>query len=277
MENLETLLYEERDAVAIVTLNRPDVHNAFNDLMERELQELWLWLRAREPVNVVVLTGAGEKAFCAGIDRDESVEHYLEDPSRANRPLGRTGHVSTPFMFNDPGSRICPKANDLWKPIVTAVNGIACGGGFYFLGESDVIIAAEHATFFDPHVSYGMVAGFETLHLLQKLPFGEMLRIALMGGHERVSAQRAQEIGLVSEVLPAEELLDQAVWIAERIAMSPPLAVQGTLKAAWMAKELNRREAIAHMSSVVLLGTEYENIEIGQKTFHEKREKPRIR
>jgi enoyl-CoA hydratase/carnithine racemase len=277
VQDLETLAYEERDAVAIVTLNRPDVHNAFNDLMERELQELWLWLRAREPVNVVVLTGAGEKAFCAGIDRDESVEHYLEDPSRANRPQGRTGHVSTPFMFNDPGSRICPKANDLWKPIVTAVNGIACGGAFYFLGESDVVIAAEHATFFDPHVSYGMVAGFETLHLLQKVPFGEMLRIALMGGHERVSAQRAQEIGLVSEVLPADQLLDQAVWIAERIAMSPPLAVQGTLKAAWMAKELNRREAIAQMSSVVLLGTEYENIEIGQKTFHEKREKPRLR
>jgi enoyl-CoA hydratase/carnithine racemase len=278
LNDWKTLAYEERDGgVAIVTLDREDVHNAFDHQMELELQDMWLFLRRNEDVNAVVLTGAGEKAFCTGIDRDESVNHYLEDPSRVNRPEGRTGHVSTPFMFNDPGSHICPKANDLWKPIITAVNGIACGGAFYFLGESDIIIAAEHATFFDPHVSYGMVAGFETAHLLQKVPFGEMLRIALMGGHERVSAARALEIGLVSEVLPADELLDKAVWIAERIAMSPPLAVQGTLKAAWMAHEVTRREAIAQMSSIVLLGTEYENIEAGQKTFHEKREKPRIR
>ena len=93
-------------------------------------------------------------------------------------------------MFNDPGSHICPKANDLWKPIVTAVNGMACGGAFYFLGESDIIIAAEHATFFDPHVSYGMVAGYETAHLAQKVPFGEALRIALMGGPSAISAAR---------------------------------------------------------------------------------------
>ena len=277
MDNWKTLAYEERGKVAVLTLNRPDVYNAFNHRMEMELQDAWRFLRRNEDVNVVVLTGAGEKAFCTGIDRDDSVEHYLDNPSRADRAEGRTGHVSTPFMFNDPGSHICPKANDLWKPIVTAVNGMACGGGFYFLGESDIIIAAEHATFFDPHVSYGMVAGYETAHLAQKVPFGEALRIALMGGHERVSAARALEIGLVTEVLPAAELLDKAVWIGERIAMSPPLAIQGTLKAAWLAHELTRREAIAQMSSVVLLGTEYENIEAGQKSFHENREKPRTR
>jgi enoyl-CoA hydratase/carnithine racemase len=277
VDKWKTLAYEERGEVAILTLNRPDVYNAFNHRMEMELQDAWRFLRRNEDVNVVVLTGAGEKAFCTGIDRDDSVEHYLDDPSRVDRAEGRTGHVSTPFMFNDPGEHICPKANDLWKPIITAVNGMACGGAFYFLGESDIIIAAENATFFDPHVSYGMVAGFETAHLAQKVPFGEALRIALMGGHERVSAARALEIGLVSEVLPAEELLDKAVWIGERIAMSPPLAVQGTLKAAWLAHELTRREAIAQMSSVVLLGTEYENIEAGQKSFHANREKPRTR
>ena len=277
MDNWKTLAYEERGKVAVLTLNRPDVYNAFNHRMEMELQDAWRFLRRNEDVNVVVLTGAGEKAFCTGIDREDSVEHYLDDPSRVDRAEGRTGHVSTPFMFNDPGSHICPKANDLWKPIVTAVNGMACGGAFYFLGESDIIIAAEHATFFDPHVSYGMVAGYETAHLAQKVPFGEALRIALMGGHERVSAARAFEIGLVTEVLPAAELLDKAVWIGERIAMSPPLAIQGTLKAAWLAHELTRREAIAQMSSVVLLGTEYENIEAGQASFHANREKPRTR
>ena len=273
----ETLAYEERGKVAVLTLNRPDVQNAFNHQMELELQDAWRFLRRNEDVNVVVLTGAGEQAFCTGIDREDSIEHYLEDPSRANRPEGRTGHVSTPFMFNDPGDHICPKANDLWKPVITAVNGMACGGAFYFLGESDIIIAAEHATFFDPHVSFGMVAGFETAHLMQKVPFGEALRIALMGGHERISAQKALDIGLVTEVLPADELLDKAVWIGERIAMSPPLAVQGTLKSAWLAHELGRRDTFAQIATFVLLGTEYDNIEAGQKSFHEGREKTQTR
>ena len=105
------------------------------------------------------------------------------------------------------------------------------------LGESDIIIAAEHATFFDPHVTYGMVAGFETVHLLQKLPFGEMLRIALLGAPSGCRPSAAHEIGLVSEVVPAEELLERAMWVAKAIASAPPLAIQGTLRAVWMAHE----------------------------------------
>src|SRR5205823_3806375 len=178
---------------------------------------------------------------------------------------------------NDSGVFINPKQNDLWKPIIAAVNGMACAGAFYMLGEADIIIAAEHATFFDPHVSYGMVAGFETVHLLQKVPFGEMLRIALLGGHERMSAARAHEIGLVSEVVPAAELLERAMWVAQAIAMSPPLAVQGTVRAAWLAHESFRRDALAQISMLVSLGTTYENIEEGQRSFHGKRERPRIR
>jgi enoyl-CoA hydratase/carnithine racemase len=238
---------------------------------------VWLSLRKNDDVRAVILTGAGPKAFCTGIDRHESIDEYIEDPRHENRPEEEAGLVSTPFMFNDPGARILPKQNDLWKPIVAAVNGMACGGAFYLLGESDVIIASDNATFFDPHVSYGMVAGFETTHLLQKLPFGEMLRIALVGGHERMSAARAHQIGLVSEVVAPDELLERATWVAEAIAMSPPLAVQGTLRAAWLAHEVTRREALAQISTYVGLGTTYENIKAGQETFHSKREKPRIR
>ena len=121
-------------------------------------------------------------------------------------------------MYNDPGDSINPKQNDLWKPVIAAVNGMACGGALYMLGEADIIIAAEHATFFDPHVTYGMVAGFESVHLLQKLPLGETLRVALLGAHERMSAERAHQIGLVSEVVPADELLERALWVADAIA-----------------------------------------------------------
>ncbi len=277
MKDLETLLYEERNGVAIVTLNRPEVHNAFNRAMEAELQHVWLSLRKNDDVSTVILTGAGEKAFCTGIDRHETIDEYIEDPSHENRPEEEAGLVSTPFMFNDPGARVLPKQNDLWKPIVAAVNGMACGGAFYLLGESDVIIASENATFFDPHVSYGMVAGFETTHLLQKLPFGEMLRIALVGGHERMSAARAHQIGLVSEVVALDRLMAQATWVAEAIALSPALAVQGTLRAAWLAHEVTRREALAQISTYVALGTTYENIKAGQETFNAKHERPRIR
>ena len=277
MDQLETLLYEERNGVAVVTMNRPEVHNAFNRAMEIELQQVWRSLRTNDDVRAVVWTAAGDKAFCTGIDREESIKTYLEDPTGEKRGAEKAGRVSTPFMFNDPGVFINPKQNDMWKPVIAAVNGMACGGAFYMLGESDIIVAAEHATFFDPHVSYGMVAGFETVHLLQKVPFGEMLRIALLGGSERMSAQRAHQIGLVSEVVPADELLERARWVAEAIASAPPLAIQGTLRAAWMAHEHFRRDAIAQISMIVSLGTKYENIEAGQESFHGRREKPRIR
>ena len=281
MKELETLLYEERDRVAILTLNRPDVYNAFNRVMEQELRHVWRSMRSNDDVRVVVLTGAGDKAFCTGIDREESIGEYLDDPTHEKRGDrdgdAAGGALSTPFMFNDPGLFINPKQNDFWKPVVAAVNGMACAGAFYLLGESDIVIAAEHATFFDPHVSYGMVAGFETVHLLQKVPFGEMLRIALLGGNERMSAARAHQIGLVSEVVPASELMDRAMWVAQAIALSPPLAIQGTLRAAWLAHEAFRRDALAQISMLVSLGTTYENIKAGQESFHAQREKPRVR
>jgi enoyl-CoA hydratase/carnithine racemase len=273
--NFETLLYEERDGVAIVTLNRPEVLNAFNLQMQSELRDLWQSLRTNDDVRVVVLTGAGDKAFCTGIDRTESIEEgYL---GRSKSKVGRPGRVSTAFMYNDPGSDLNPKQNDLWKPIVAAVNGMACGGALYMLGEADIIIAAEHATFFDPHVSYGMVAGFESTHLLQKLPLGETLRVALMGAHERMSAARAHQLGLASEVVPGEELMERALWVANAIAASPVLAIQGTLRAIWMANELSRRAALAQVSSLITLGTQYENIEKGQSTFKNDRPKWRLR
>ncbi len=264
MDDLETLSYEQRDGVAVLTLNRPEFHNAFNYLMQRELQHVWRSLRNDDDVRAVILTGAGEKAFCAGIDRNESIEEYLADPEGRNRPTGR---VSTPFMFNDPGSYILPKQNDMWKPVIAAVNGLACGGALYMLGEADIIISAEHATYFDPHVTYGMVAGFESVHLLQKMPLGEVLRCQLLGSHERISAQRAHQVGLVSEVVPLDRLMERAWWVAECIASAPPLAIQGTVRSIWMAHEVGRRNAVSQVSSLVLLGTQYDNLATGQDAF----------
>jgi enoyl-CoA hydratase/carnithine racemase len=264
VDELETLTYEQRDGVAVVTMNRPEFHNAFNQVMQHELRHVWQALRNNDDVRVVILTGAGEKAFCAGIDRHESIDAYLADPEGKNRPTGR---VSTPFMFNDPGANILPKQNDMWKPVIAAVNGLACGGALYMLGEADIIISADHATYFDPHVTYGMVAGFESVHLLQKLPLGEVLRCQLLGAHERISAQRAHQVGLVSEVVPLDQLMERAWWVAERIASAPPLAIQGTVRSIWMANDVGRKNAVSQVSSLVLLGTQYDNLATGQDSF----------
>jgi enoyl-CoA hydratase/carnithine racemase len=263
MPEFETILYEEKEHVAWITLNRPDVHNAFNTRMQLELQDVWRSLRSNDEVHVAVLTGAGDKAFCTGIDRTEAIGD--EPVPRERRSVGDAGN--TPFMFDDPGQRICPKTNDLWKPVIAAVNGMACGGAFYMLGETDVIIAAEHATFFDPHVTYGMTSAFESMHMAKRMPIGEVMRMQLMGNHERLSAKRAYEIGLVSEVVPGDRLRDAAWQVASTIAAAPPLAVQGTVRATWAALELPRSQALALGYAFVKLGTNQESLRQGQQQF----------
>ncbi|MDA8379698.1 MAG: enoyl-CoA hydratase/isomerase family protein [Actinomycetota bacterium] len=270
-----TLTYEERDGVAWVTLNRPEVHNAFNLSMQRELHHVWTSLRHHDDVRVVVLTGAGDEAFCTGIDRHETLPPKGapgrggggEDAGGGGEPRLRLGTGSTPFTFDDPGRRIGPKSCDLWKPVIAAVNGMACGGAFYMLGEVEFIIAADHATFFDPHVTYGMTAAFEPLHMAGRMPFGEIMRLSLLGGHERISARRACEIGLVSEVVARDQLAQSAAWAAGAIARQPPLAVQGTLRALWTAREMSRAQALSLAYAFVGLGTSADSIAAGQRAF----------
>jgi enoyl-CoA hydratase/carnithine racemase len=261
--DFETLLYEERGGVAWVTLNRPDRMNAFNSLMQRELHSLWRGLRRHDDVRCVVLTGAGDKAFCTGIDRMEQMGNHADDTT----DRGVVGSGSTPFMFNDPGDNLGPKSSDLWKPVIAAVNGIACGGAFYMLGEVEFIIAADHATFFDPHVTYGMTAAFEPIHMSGIMPFGEIMRLSLLGNYERLSAQRAYEIGLVSEVVPKDQLVDKAGWAADVIASQPALAIEGTVRAIWAARELGSRQALRLGYAYVGLGTDQDSIAEGQKLF----------
>jgi enoyl-CoA hydratase/carnithine racemase len=267
MAQFETLLYEEVEGVARVTLNRPEVHNAFNMQMQRELHDLWRGLRHNDDVRVVILTGAGNRAFCTGIDRTETMSHYVSGEQRATR----VGSGSTPFHFDDPGENIGPKSCDLWKPVIAAVNGMACGGAFYMLGEVEFIIAAESATFFDPHVTYGMTAAFEPIHMLQKMPFHEVMRMSLLGNDERLSAKRAYEIGLVSEVVPLEKLSEAADRAARSIASRPPLAIQGTLRAIWTGRELSRSQALSIAYAYVGLGTNAASLQEGQKAFSSKK------
>ena len=267
--SFETLGYEEDNGVAWVTLNRPAVYNAFNAVMQRELRTLWRSLRRHDDVRVVVLTGAGDKAFCTGIDRNEALSGAAGDNTVGED--GETVHVGagqTPFMFDDPGEDLGPKTCDLWKPVIGAVNGMACGGAFYLLGEVDFIIATEQATFFDPHVTYGMAAAFEPLQMTGRMPFGELARLTLLGASERLSAQRAHQIGLVSELASdVEDLRSKADWAARAIADAPPLAVQGSLRALWAGRDLTRGQALALGYAFVGLGNSERALAEGQERF----------
>jgi enoyl-CoA hydratase/carnithine racemase len=258
----KTLRYAERNGVAWVTLNRPDVLNAFDLTMMDELYACWRNLRDNDDVRAIVLTGAEDKAFCTGVDRTAMA---VGNPDRPN-DIGQRG--ATPLHTNDPADWLPPKtAGDLWKPVIAAVNGIACGGAFYLLGQADIIIAAEHATFFDPHTSYGMAAVFEPMMMLQRMPIGEVLRMSLMGIHERMSARRAHEVGLVQEVVPGPELAEAARHVAETIAGQPPLAVQATVRAIWYAQELGYRQALDVAKTLIPLGTDQESLAAGQRLF----------
>jgi enoyl-CoA hydratase/carnithine racemase len=261
--SFETIAYDEGDnGVAVVTLNRPDVHNAFNAAMQRELHTLWRSLRRNDAVRCIVLTGAGEKAFCTGIDR---MEQMGDDVGNSDRTI--VGSGSTPFMFNDPGDNIGPKSCDLWKPVIAAVNGMACGGAFYMLGEVEFIVAAERATFFDPHVTYGMTAAFEPIHMAGITPFTEIMRLSLLGNYERMSAQRAYQVGMVTEVVPDDQLLTRARELAAIIASQPKLAIEGTVRAIWSTRSMPQREAVRLGYAYVAMGTSQDSIAEGQKMF----------
>lgn len=252
--SLETLDYAERDGVAVVTLNRPEVHNAFNETMQRELRETWQQLRTNDDVRAVVVTGAGEKSFCTGIDRSEV-------------PAEEGEYYFDPYTYDDPGRNLGPRSQELWKPVIAAVNGIACGGAFYLLGECDFIIASENATFFDPHVTYGMPAVFEPILMMGKMPFGEVMRMSLAGVDERISAAKAEQIGLVSQVVASDQLAATAFDIASGIASRPAAAVQATLRTLWAAREMSPKQAIDVGNIYLNLSMSAETLAEGQETF----------
>ncbi|MFH8393221.1 enoyl-CoA hydratase/isomerase family protein [Streptomyces sp. NPDC018036] len=232
-----TVSVDKSSGVAVLTLDRQDRLNALDLATAAELGSVWREFRFDDTVRALVVTGAGRRAFCTGIDRSADVPQ-----------------PNSPYMVDDPLASIGPKANGLWKPVIAAVNGIACGGAFYLLGESEFVVADEEATFFDPHTTYGMVSAYESVYLAQRMPFGEVARMALMGTAERVSARRAYEVGLVSELTSPGEALAAAVGCATVLASYPPEAVQGTVRALWSAQEATRAAALAHAPQLVSLG-----------------------
>ena len=226
--DFETIRYEvSDDRVATITLDRPEVMNAFDRRMCEEMRVAWKRIKDDPAVNAVVLRAAGDRAFCAGLDVKSSY-----------------GQPDDVWNHEDPGELLSPKWQQVWKPVVCAVQGICTAGAFYFVNESDIVICSEDATFFDSHVSAGLVCALEPVGLMRKIGLGETLRIALRGNDERVVADTALRIGLVTEVVARDALWDRAHQIAREIAEKPSVATQGTVRAIWESLDRPYRAAM---------------------------------
>src|SRR6201995_5710102 len=250
------------DRVATITLNRPDYLNAFNRVMCEEMAQAWHIVKLDDSVNAVVLRAAGDRAFSAGLDIKSS--------------YGQPDNVGN---HEDPGEALSPKWQKMWKPVVGAVHGRCTAGAFYFVNESDVVIFSPDATFFDSHVSAGLVCALEPIGLMRKIGLGEALRIALMGNDERVSADPGLRIGLVSEVVSPERLWPRAHEIATTIAAKPPSATQGTVKAIWESLDKPYRAALDQGLIYTRLGNPLGKAELAaqQDSGSRTRSEPKIR
>ena len=156
--------------------------------------------------------------------------------------------------------------------MIAAVNGMACAGGFYLLGESDVIIAAEHATFFDPHVTYAMTAAFEPILLMNRMAFGDLVRMSLAGVHERMSARTAREAGLVSEVVAAQVSCCRRATIWRDGSPRRRRSVcKRRLRTLWAARSLSSDQALALGNVFLQLGTSARALREGQERFTQRK------
>jgi crotonobetainyl-CoA hydratase len=210
------VLAEQRGNVLLITINRPEARNAVNAAVHLGIGEALEQAESDPEIRVVILTGAGDKAFCAGADLVAlSRGERIAPQDKAQAAWGFAGFVQHPVS----------------KPVIAAVNGFALGGGTELALASDMVIAAETAQFGLPEVKRGLIAAAGgAFRLTQQLPPKIALEFLMTG--EPFSAARAAELGLVNKVVPAERLLEEAFALAERIAVNAPLSVQASKRIA---------------------------------------------
>lgn len=231
--NYETIIVDVADKIATITINRPEAMNSFTARMMAEFEHVWRVVSESDDIHVAVLRAAPGRAFSTGVDVKASQEAG-----------GKVIHDNV-WVAEDPGNKLGPKSCKCWKPVIVAVHGMCAGGAFYWINESDIVIASEDATFFDPHVTYGMTAALEPIGLTYRIPLGDVLRMALLGNDERISAPTAMRMGLVSEVLPIDELWPRAHALAQIVAAKPSAATMGSVKAIWESLDMPRSVALA--------------------------------
>src|SRR6476660_8191827 len=250
----ENLLLEKKNSIAYVTVNRPKVLNALNMATMDELRAAFHDIKNDASVRVVILTGAGEKAFIAGADINELAAH--------NAVSGKE--------YTHRGQSVLNLIENLGKPVIACLNGFTLGGGCEIALACTMRIASDNAKLGQPEVKLGIIPGYGGSQRLPRL-VGKGVAMQLVLAGEPITAQEAHRIGLVNEVLPAGELIPRAEAIAAKIIANAPLAVQYAMEAVNKGMEMTLSEGLYLEAVLFAVACSTEDKTEGTKAFLEKR------
>ena len=252
---MSTVLYEPTGPVVRITLNRPEAMNAFDLPTARELGRRLEEFDRDDALRVAIVTGAGDKSFCAGADLKQ-----MHGGSHAGG-IDELWHSEIQYRL---GQRL-----QVSKPVIAAINGYCLAGGLELALGCDIRIASETASFGCPEVRWAILHGFGAMRLPSTVPMSVAMEMLLTG--ERIDAARAREIGLVSRVVAPKALLLTAEQIAERISQNGPLAIKLTKELAWRSLHQHPDDALRFYSAVTALIHQTEDSKEGPRAFAEKR------
>ncbi len=252
----EAVLYEVRDRIAYITLNRPEAMNALNGAVRQGLSEAWRNFREDPNAWVAIVTGAGERAFSAGAD--------LKDMS-ATREAEAAGEQSMAQIPTGPGGEMVT-----WKPIIAAINGYCLAGGLELALRCDIRIAADHARFGLTEVSRGIIpGGGGTQRLPRTIPVGLAMELIFTAKH--ITAEEALQAGLVNRVVPKEQVMAAAEEVARQIIANAPLAVRATKEAIMRGLDMSLDDGLRLEGLISRTVRLSEDSREGPKAFAEKR------
>ena len=250
----ENVLYEKRDAIAYVTINRPKVLNALNMATMGELRSVFTQLKDDGDVRVVIVTGAGEKSFVAGADIGEL---------QKNNPVEAKEYTHR-------GQAVLDVIENLGKPVIACINGFALGGGCEIAMACTMRLASDNAKLGQPEVKLGIIPGYGGTQRLPRL-VGKGIAMQLLLTGEMITAQEAHRIGLVNEVVPAAQLISRAEAIAQSIIKNAPLAIQYCLEAVNHGTEMTLQEGLYLEAALFAVSSATEDKKEGTTAFLEKR------
>jgi enoyl-CoA hydratase len=251
---MENLKLEKKNKIAYVTIDRPKVLNALNMATMQELHQVFTELKEDKEIRVVILTGAGEKAFVAGADINELAKN---DPVEAK-------------AYTHRGQAVLDLIENLGKPVIACINGFALGGGCEIAMACTMRLASENARLGQPEVKLGLIPGYGGTQRLPRLVgTGLAMQILLTG--EMISAQEAHRVGLVNEVVPADKLIARAEEIAARIIANAPLAIQYCMEAVNRGMNMTLQEGLFLEATLFGMCCATEDKKEGTTAFLEKR------
>ncbi len=254
---LDGLRFERRGRTALITIDRPQAGNSLTVPMRDGITAIWREVADNPEIRAAVITGAGDRHFCTGID------------VRAAASTGGTttgdGPAATEIVWS-------PLHHGVWKPVICALNGTVAGGGLHFVADADVVVAADHVELLDTHVSVGMVGAVENVGLTHRLPLGTVLRMTMWGKEFRLSAQRAHQLGLIDELYPAADLLGEALRMAALVERASPSAVALSKQGLWASLGRPREDAEEHAWALARMQRHHPDFREGGAAFAERRD-----